>query len=372
MSRIKESILVTKPFLPPIEEYYEAMKDIWSSKWLTNNGPKHKKFERCLEDHLEVDNLSLFVNGTLALDLAIKALDLDGEVITTPFTFAATSHVIVSNGLIPVFCDIELNTFNIDPEKIESLITEKTSAILAVHIFGNPANVQKIEEIANKYNLKVIYDAAQAFGVEINGESIANFGYISMFSLHATKVFNSIEGGVLTYKDVSLKEKLELLRNFGYCKGKGPQLVGTNAKMNEFQAIMGLLNLNYYQQEIEKRKDIAKQYREKLKDISGISYLKEQDNIKYNYAYFPIIVTDEFHFSRDELFEKLIKNNIYTKKYYTPLCSNYDSYRDKDILKGHLTNANFLADRVLSLPIYGDLTNQEVDYICNCIFDLSS
>lgn len=366
MKKIKDPIFVTKPFLPPIEEYYEEMKEIWESKWLTNNGVKHKKLRERLKNHLNINHLSLFVNGTLALDLAVKALDLKGEVITTPFTFPATSHKIVSNNLKPVFCDIELDTLNIDSEKIENLVTSETSAILPVHIFGNPANVKEISRIADKYDLKVIYDAAQAFGVEIGGKSIAEFGDVSMFSFHATKVFHSIEGGMLTYKENRLKDKFEQLKNFGLNDNKTIKAIGTNAKMNEFQAIMGLLNLKYYQQEIEARKKVAAKYKKRFDKIQGISYLKDKPNVKYNYAYFPIIVEDNFSKSRDGLLEELNKKNVFPRKYYS-LCSNYECYDKDQIRTSKLINAEYVERRILSLPIYGALTNEEINYICNII-----
>lgn len=363
--KLKNKVMITKPFLPPIEEYQYYLKKIWDSNWLTNNGPLHDEFDKEVKKYLSVKNVCLFTNGHLALDIAIKSLNLKGEVITTPFTFASTVHAITMNGLTPVFCDIELNTFNIDPNKIEELITEKTSAIIPVHVFGNPCNVKEVEKIANRYNLKVIYDAAHAFGVEIHGKGIGDYGDISMFSLHATKVFHSIEGGILTFNDESLKAKLNKLKNFGIADEEKVDLVGLNAKMNEFQAAMGLLNLSYIDEQIEKRKQLTYAYRENLKNIEGIRYLNDVEGVKHNYAYFPILIDESrFGMNRDCLYERLKEYNIFTRKYFYPLCTDFDCYNYDS---SNLENAKLVSKNILTLPLYFELEIDEVIAICQII-----
>ena len=364
----KDPIMVTKSFLPPIEEYKKEIEKIWETNWLTNMGPIHQEFKFKLKEYLKCDNLSLFVNGHQALEIALKSLKLKdgGEIITTPFTFASTTHAIVNCGLRPVFCDIELEMYNIDAEKIEELITEKTVAIVPVHVFGNPCNVKKIEEVAKKHNLKVIYDAAHTFGVEVDGKGIGNFGDISMFSLHATKVFHSIEGGILTYKDKGLEKKLKNLKNFGITGPEEVEIVGGNAKMNEFQAAMGVVNLRYVEKEISKRKKITYLYREELKGIKGIKVLKDFPGVKHNYSYFPIIVDEkEFGMTRNDLFEKLKEFNIFPRKYFYPLTAEYGCYKGK--FNANLPIAKYVSDRVLALPIYGSLEYSSVKKICEII-----
>lgn len=367
---MRNNINVTKPFLPPIEDYIEKVKEIWNNNWLTNNGPMHKEFERNVNDYLKTQCASLFTNGHLALDIAIKSLNLKGEVITTPFTFASTVHAITANDLTPVFCDIEQETFNIDVSKIEALITDKTSAILPVHVFGNPCDVEAIETIAKKHNLKVIYDAAHTFGVEIHGKGIGNYGDLSMFSLHATKVFHSIEGGILTFNDESVKSKLEAYKNFGMTGQEVVSYAGLNAKMNEFQAAMGLVNLEYIDSQIEKRKQIAYTYRDCLNNIDGIKYLNDITGIRHNYSYFPVVVDEsEFKVNRNQLFDELKEYNIYTRKYFYPLCSDFDCY---SFSSSELSNAKYVSDRILALPIYGDLTLEEVRGIGKAIVEIST
>lgn len=367
MDKMHSNIYVTKAFLPPMEEYIEKIKSIWDTHLLTNCGPLHNELENKLSDYLNVGNCSLFVNGHLALDCAIKSLKLQGEVITTPFTFASTTHAIVSNGLKPVFCDIKLDDFTIDENQIENLITKDTCAIVAVHVFGYPCNVDKIEEIANKYNLKVIYDAAHAFGVKIGDIGIGNFGDISMFSMHATKVYNTIEGGLLTYKDPLLKDLLYLSKNFGISGPESVELVGLNAKMNEFQAAMGLINLNYIDSEIQKRKNITNIYKNELQNIEGIYYLKDKENIKHNYSYFPIIINeDKLNISRDKLFEELKKYNIFARKYFYPLITDFYCYKDL-YDDTNLKNARYIANNVITLPMYSDLSKDETVQICSII-----
>lgn len=362
-----ESILVTKPFLPPFEEYVEEISEIWENYWLSNNGPKHQTFEKSIKNYLGVNNVNLFVNGTLALYLAIKALDLKGEVITTPFTFAASSHAIILNGLKPVFCDIEESTFNIDCNKIEELITENTTAIIPVHVFGNPCNVTEIERVAKKYDLKVIYDAAHAFGIEVNNVPIGNFGDISMFSLHATKFFHSIEGGILTCKSSKLYRKLEMLKNFGFNNNGSIELVGTNAKMNEFQAAMGIVNLRHIQDNINIRKKLVLKYRELLKEVRGIRYLEDIEGVKHNYSYFPIIVEDEYKYSRDELHRHLAEKNFFTRKYFYPLCNEFQAYYNGNYSFdfSNLTVAKKISERILCLPLSTHMKIEHVEWICS-------
>lgn len=365
-----KKIFVTKTFLPPMEEYIEEIKPIWESSWVTNNGVIHKKLEGKLKEYLHTQNSSLFCNGHLALDLAIKSLKLTGEVITTPFTFASTTHAIVMNNLTPVFCDINLDDYTIDCDKIEGLITEKTSAIIPVHVFGQPCNTVKIEEIARKYNLKVIYDAAHAFGVEVDGIGIGNFGDISMFSLHATKVYNSIEGGVLTYSDSSLEPKLRMLKNFGIVGEEEVQEVGLNAKMNEFQAAMGVVNIRYVDTLIKNRAEVVHEYIKGLSNISGIRYLKEKDNVKHNYSYFPILIDEQkLGITRNEICERLKNYNVFSRKYFYPMVTGFECYKGKynDV---NLINAKYATDRILCLPIHGELSIDEVKKIVNAIIKI--
>jgi dTDP-4-amino-4,6-dideoxygalactose transaminase len=364
MEKFDKIINVTQSSMPPIEEFKEMISDIWESKWLTNNGKFHEDLKLRLNDYLKVSHSELFSNGHLALEIAIKALDLKGEVITTPFTFASTTHAIVNNGLVPVFCDINENDFTIDVNKIEQLITEKTAAIIPVHVFGYPCNIEKIQEIADKYNLKVIYDSAHAFGVEISNIGIGNFGDISMFSCHATKVYHTIEGGILTFNNEELKRKLYLLKNFGISGPETVELIGINSKMNEFQAIMGILNLKYIDENIEKRKMITKTYRDCLKNINGIRVLEDIDGVKHNYSYFPILVDENvFGINRDILAEKLKEYNVICRKYFYPLITDFDCYRDK-YNSNNTPIAKKVADQVLTLPIYSELELNDVKKIC--------
>lgn len=365
--RNNNAINVTKPYLPPMEEYVECIKTIWNNNWMTNNGPLHQELSRQLKIYLKVDNLGLFCNGHLALDIALKALELKGEVITTPFTFASTTHAIVMNGLKPVFCDINFEDYTIDADKIENLITEDTSAIVPVHVYGIPCDVEKIQKIADKYNLKVIYDAAHTFGVQVDGTGIGEFGDISMFSLHATKVYNTIEGGLLTYKNSKLANKLEMLKNFGISGPETVDRVGLNAKMNEFQAAMGLVNLKHVDDEINKRREVTNKYIELLNDIKGIKFLNYKENIKHNYIYFPIMIDEsKFGATRDDIFEELKKYNINARKYFYPLVTDFNCYKEIHAPRD-LTVAEYVSRRVLSLPIYGEMTNEEIYLVCNII-----
>ena len=369
MSIKKNPIMVTKSFLPPIEEFKKEIEKIWETNWLTNMGPLHQDFKKKLKEYLKCDNLSLFVNGHQALEIALKSLELKegGEVITTPFTFASTTHAIVNCGLTPVFCDIDLKTYNIDAKKIEKKITGKTVAILPVHVFGNPCDVKKIDEISQKYNLKVIYDAAHTFGVEVDGEGIGSFGDISMFSLHATKVFHSIEGGALIYKEKELEQKIRNLKNFGIIGPEDVVSVGGNSKMNEFQAAMGLVNLRYIDKEIENRKKIAEKYRDELKKIDGIKFLEDIPGVKHNYAYFPILIDeDKFGITRNKLHDRLKEYNIFTRKYFYPIVTAYECYKNK-YNSEDLINAKYVGERILILPMYGALSNEDIENILDSI-----
>ncbi|MDC7236617.1 MAG: DegT/DnrJ/EryC1/StrS family aminotransferase [Sphaerochaetaceae bacterium] len=359
------SIQVTKSSMPNYEEYIEEIKELWDTHWLTNNGVKHKKFESLLIEYLNVNNLTLYVNGHLALENIISAMNLKGEIITTPFTFISTTQAIIRNNIKPVFCDINDENYTIDVDNIESLITEKTSAILPVHVYGNVCDVKRIYEIAQKYNLKVIYDAAHCFGVKVNGKGIGTFGDASMFSFHATKVFNSIEGGALTYNDSSLKSILNSMKNFGIVDAENINNIGFNGKMNEFQAAMGICNLRHIDAEVLKRKQVFERYLSNLENIKGIKLLREQKGVKKNYAYFPVVF-DGYKLNRDEVFEELKKNDIYARKYFYPLANSFDC------LKNYFDNNNtpvakYISERVLTLPLYADLSLDDVDRICNII-----
>lgn len=360
-------IQVTRSSMPPIEEYIDEIKPIWDTAWLTNMGEFHKKLEQDLIQYLEVDNISLFTNGHMALELLLQAMNLTGEVITTPFTFASTTHAIVRNGLTPVFCDINPEDYTIDVAKIERLITDKTSAILPVHVYGHICNINEIERIASKYDLKVIYDAAHTFGEKINGQGIGNFGDASMFSFHATKVFNTIEGGGVTYSDENIGRELYKLKNFGIQSQVMVDGVGSNAKMNEFQAAMGICNLRHITEEIAKRKSVVERYRKRLSNIDGIKIMYDKENIQSNYAYFPVIFNEKtFGSTRNEVCDKLKENNIFARKYFYPLTNTFDCYHGKfDVNKTPV--AQHIAKRVLTLPLYSDLSLEDVDRICDII-----
>lgn len=364
---MKKQILVTRSSMPSFEEYCEEIRDLWDTHFLTNMGAKHKQLEKDLLNYLKTSNITLFTNGHLALECIIAAFDFPkgGEVITIPFTFASTTHAIVRNRLKPVFCDINSEDFTIDVSKIESLITEKTCAIVLVHVYGNICNVEEIEKIAKKYNLKVIYDAAHTFGVEKNGIGVANFGDASMFSFHATKVFNTIEGGAVTYNDSTIKKRLNDLKNFGITGPESVEYVGGNAKMNEFQAAMGICNLRHVDGEILKRKVVVERYRERLENTEGIKLSIIQEGVKSNYAYFPVVF-DNYKYTRDEIFEKLGEENIVARKYFYPLINDFECYRDK-YNSNETPVAKYIADRVLCLPLYADLELEVVDRICDII-----
>lgn len=359
-----KKILVTHSSMPSYEEYCEEIKSIWDTVHLTNMGPIHNRLKDRLKNYLKVDNIELFVNGHLALYCALKALDLNGEIITTPFTFASTTNAIVQAGCVPVFCDVKPD-YTIDERKIEALITNKTVAILGVHVYGNICEVEAIQQIADKYGLKVIYDAAHAFGVEYKGKGIAEYGDISMLSFHATKVFHTIEGGALCYKDPSITKKIAEQRNFGV-NGEELECFGTNAKMNEFQAAMGICNLRHIDEELISRKQVFERYTINLKGINGITVLPVHSGIKQNYAYYPILIDkNKFGLNRDELCGKLAENNIYARKYFYPLVSENKEF-DTDMT---LTTpqAKYYSENILCLPLYAHLPLEEVDRIIEII-----
>lgn len=364
-----KNILVTRSSMPPFEEYIDEIKDIWDTHWLTNMGAKHKELQKELLEYLGVDEIDLFTNGHMALELSLQAMNLpkNSEVITTPFTFASTTHAIVRNGLEPVFCDVNPVDFTMDVTKIEELITDRTSAIMPVHVYGNICNVDEIQRIADKYGLKVIYDAAHTFGVRYKDRGIASFGDVSCFSFHATKVFNSIEGGAACFKNKDFGLELYRLKNFGI---RGPEVVdgvGANAKMNEFCAAMGLCNLRHVDEEIEKRRKVVERYREHLEGVEGIQLSPIQKDVKPNYAYFPAIFDEKvFGSSRNEVFEALGNEGIGARKYFYPLTNTFDCFHGK--YDSNLTPvALHLSKRVLTLPLYADLDLEDVDRICEII-----
>ena len=358
-------IPVTRSSMPSFEEYIAEIKDMWDSHWLTNMGAKHRQLEANLKGYLDTPNITLFTNGHLALECALAALDLTGEVITTPFTFASTTHAIVRNGLQPVFCDINPADYTIDVDKLEALITERTSAIVPVHVYGHICHVWAIERLAERYNLQVVYDAAHAFGVTVDGVGVANFGDAAMFSFHATKVFNTIEGGAVTYRDAGLAERLDALKNFGITEDGIVEYAGGNAKMNEFQAAMGICNLRHVAGEIARRKTVVDRYRERLGGVRGIRLCEPQAGVKQNYAYFPVVF-DGYRLNRDQVLAVLQGENIYARKYFYPLTNSFTCYRGKfDV--GKTPVAQYIGDRVLTLPLYADLPLADVDRICDLI-----
>lgn len=360
-------ILVTQTSMPPFEEYVEEIRDIWESHWLTNMGPKHNELETKLKDYLSVDNISLFTNGHNALELCLQAMNLRGEVITTPFTFASTTHAIVRNGLTPVFCDINPIDYTMDVTKIEGLITDKTTAIVPVHVYGHVCNVDEIERIAKKYGLKVIYDAAHVFGVRYKGRGIGSFGDASMFSFHATKVYHTIEGGAVCYHNEELGRELYKLRDFGIKDAETVDGIGSNAKMNEFVAAMGLCTLRHVDGEIAKRKKVVECYREQLDEVVGIQLPPIQTDVDSNYAYFPIVIDERvFGTTRNEVCTKLAENNIFARKYFYPLTNAFDAYHNRfDVNKTPI--ALHISNRVLTLPLYADLDLKDVERICDHI-----
>lgn len=361
-------INVVMPSMPPYKEYCEEIKDLWDTRILTHSGPKHELLKQKLIDYLKVDNMCLFANGHLALEIVIEALGLTGEVITTPFTFASTTQAIVRNHLTPVFCDIDEETLTMDSTKIESLITDKTSAIIPVHVYGNVCNVKEIQRIADKHGLKVVYDAAHAFGEEINGVGIGNFGDASMFSFHSTKVFHTVEGGGVSFKDSELDPIMKQIRQFGQLGKENAVRIGTNAKMTEAHAAMGLCNLRHVDEEIIKRKNAVELYRNYLGNIPGLAlYLNQSSNVRCNYAYFPVFFDkDVLGFSRDQVVAELEKNNIFARKYFYPLTSEFDAYKGLfEIQKTPV--AKRIADGILTLPLYADIQKGDIERICEII-----
>lgn len=363
-----QRINVTSSFMPPYEEYIKAIKPLWESHWLTNMGEYHNELERQLKEYLNVSGVSLIVNGHMALELAIQSFDFpeNAEVITTPFTFISTTHAIVRNHLKPVFCDVKLCDGTIDETKIEDLITEHTVAIVPVHVYGHVCNIEEIHRIADKYNLKVIYDAAHAFGVSYQGKGIGNYGDATIFSFHATKIFNTIEGGAVTFSDYKMYQKLYDLKNYGIRNEELVVGVGANAKMNEFAAIMGLCNLRHIEEAYAKRRMIYELYKNLLSGVDGIKVFEGTTEADINYAYFPILVEEEYKASRNELYEMLKEKNIFARKYFYPLTSQQACFKNKYRYIG-LNNAKRLADNVLVLPFYADLEESAVERIVKII-----
>ncbi len=368
MHKPNKPILVTQPSLPPLEEFTKSLEKIWENKWLTNNGEFHQEFEEKLAIHLGVKHLSLFSNGTLALMAAYKQLGLTGEVITTPYSFVATTHAMLWNNITPVFCDVDSVYGNLDPDKIEKLITDKTTAIVPVHVYGNPCDVEKIDAIAKKHNLKVIYDAAHAFGVNKNGESILNYGDLSVLSFHATKTFNTIEGGAIICQDAATKKQIDYLKNFGFENETSVVQTGINGKMNELQAAFGLLQLKTITKDIALRKSVAEQYKKAFNEVKGIRVLEDINEIKHNYSYFPIFVEEEYPLTRNELYQKLKEFNIFARRYFYPLISEYSMYKGYESANPNsLSKAVKAAKEVICLPIYPNLRVEEIKFIISKI-----
>ena len=363
------NILVTRSSMPSYEEFCEEIRDLWDSHWLTNMGSKHRRLQLELEEYLGVPHCILYTNGHLALENAIAALNLPkgGEVITSPFTFASTTHAIVRSGLVPVFCDIKEDDYTIDTNQIETLITDNTVAIVPVHVYGNMCDVEEIDRLAKKYGLRVIYDAAHAFAVKYKGQSSASFGDASMFSFHATKVFNTIEGGCVCFKDDSWVQLLNDMKNFGIHGPESVAYIGGNAKMNEFQAGMGLCNMKHLNAEIQKRKIVVERYRERLSGVDGIKLSVIQENVESNYAYFPVVF-DGYKYTRNEIFERLAEHGIGARKYFYPLTNSFECYRNYPTAGTEKTPvAQHIALRVLTLPLYADLDLEDVNRICDVI-----
>jgi len=371
MKPFEKPIYVTRPFLPPLEEFCQGLNQIWESRWLTNDGPIIRRFARELCNYFETDNLCLFNNGTLALQIALQGMGISGEVITTPYTFVATTHALFWNKIRPVFVDIEPDYYTLDPEKVEAAITPWTTAILAVHVYGHPCKLNALADIARRHNLKLLYDSAHAFGVKVGGTPIGHFGDLSMFSFHATKLFHSIEGGMLIFKESGLKSIFDYLKNFGFQNEVEVVMPGTNAKMNEMQALMGSQVLSYLDDLILKRSRIAALYRQRLQDVSGIRLVPPlSPDIKYNYGHMPIEVDEKtFGMSRDAVYEGLKQWNVHTRRYFYPLICDYACYRSLSV-RDSLAVARRAADRILTLPIYDSLALSDVEMICDMIESL--
>ena len=359
------TINVTKAVLPSIEEYIDEISSLWETHWLTNMGVKHQELQRQLIQYLDINNVDLLTNGHMALELTLQAMNLQGEVITTPFTFASTTHAIVRNNLEPVFCDIKADDFTIDPDKIENLITDRTCAIMPVDVYGNVCNVEAIDRIAKKYELKVIYDDAHAFGVKYKGRGIGNYGDASCFSFHATKVFNTIEGGALVVHDEKMKKRIDNLKNFGITDEVTVVAPGINGKMDEMRSAYGLLNLKQVDKAIENRRAVAKTYRDVLRNTSGVLFRDDMPGVRHNYSYFPIFINaEEFGMTRDELYYKMMEQNVWSRRYFYPLISNFPTYRGlPSSNKENLPVGNKIADEVLCLPMHHALTEEELERI---------
>ena len=365
----KDIITVTSPLLPNLDEFTESLKEIWESKWITNNGQFHQKLEAALAEYLKVPYVSLFTNGTLPLLTALQALRITGEVITTPYSFVATTHALWWNGIKPVFVDIDPSTGNIDSQKIEAAITPRTTAILPVHVYGKPCDTEAIQAIADKYGLKVIYDAAHAFGVEVNGESLLNAGDMSTLSFHATKVFNTIEGGAMVMHDEKTKQRIDYLKNFGFANEVEVVGPGINSKMDEIRSAYGLLNLKQVDAAIAARQKVAVAYREALRNVDGISFWDDMPGVRHNYSYFPIFVdAEKYGMTRDELYMKMKDQGVWGRRYFYPLISEFSTYRGLESSRSeNLPNAHMMADTVICLPMHHALTEEEIDKIKNTI-----
>ena len=365
----KDIITVTSPLLPNLDEFTDSLKEIWESKWITNNGQFHQKLEAALAEYLKVPYVSLFTNGTLPLLTALQALRITGEVITTPYSFVATTHALWWNGIKPVFVDIDPSTGNIDPQKIEAAITPRTTAILPVHVYGKPCDTEAIQAIADKYGLKVIYDAAHAFGVEVNGESLLNAGDMSTLSFHATKVFNTIEGGAMVMHDEKTKQRIDYLKNFGFANEVEVVGPGINSKMDEIRSAYGLLNLKQVDAAIAARQKVAVAYREALRNVDGISFWDDMPGVRHNYSYFPIFVdAEKYGMTRDELYVKMKDQGVWGRRYFYPLISEFSTYRGLESSRSeNLPNAHMMADTVICLPMHHALTEEEIDKIKNTI-----
>lgn len=363
-----KKITVTSPLLPPLEELMPYLQDIWDRKWLTNNGLYHQELEKALCEYLKVPYISLFTNGTLPLITALQALRVTGEVITTPYSFVATTHSLWWNGIKPVFVDIDAETCNLDPAKIEAAITSKTTAIMPVHCYGKPCDVKGIQEVADKYGLKVIYDAAHAFGVEINGESVLNAGDMSTLSFHATKVYNTVEGGALIMHDEETKKRIDYLKNFGFAGETEVVAPGINSKMDEIRSAYGLLSLKKVDESIAARKRVAEIYRRELRNIDGIRFFDDMPGVKHNYSYFPIFVEKDYGMSRDELYFKMKANNVLGRRYFYPLISTFSTYRGLESSNPkNLPIATRIADEVICLPMHDALSENDIQRVIECI-----
>lgn len=365
----EKQITVTSPLLPDLEEFNALLQEIWSSKWITNNGSFHKQLEKELAEYLKVPYISLFTNGTLPLLTALQALRVTGEVITTPYSFVATTHSIWWNGCKPVFVDIDPATGNMDPDALEAAITTKTTAIMPVHVYGKPCDVKRIQDIADKYGLKVIYDAAHAFGVEVNGESILTAGDMSTLSFHATKVYNTLEGGALVMHDAETKKRIDYLKNFGFAGETEVVAPGINSKVDEVRAAYGILNLRQVNAAIEARRQVALKYREALRPVDGITFMDDMPGVKHNYSYFPIFVdAEQYGMTRDELYEKMRSHNVLGRRYFYPLISTFSTYKGLDSARPeNLPNAHKMADSVICLPMHHDLSDEDINRVLDQI-----